>query len=382
MTKTNDNVIDSLRCIGNISKLHSKLSIGIAKNHKIANKVVTKDYSVCNNCNIYKTFQEQKDNLNAVKAIESCQSNCSLILTEKKEVKYINEKNRLKLSDDSCNLTLPKIPLKLYLLFHFMPEIDSLGLIKSLSIISMANTIGCTTKSIRRALLELQEKGYIVFSEAGTVDRVNIVILSYKYNYLSKKDGGTGYIKIPNTVLLEILKADNINDIRLIMRLLFIESKNNPNRGNKDLSNKDKEIDSVSKRRSFVSYNEIKSYLPDYMNSEPAIIEKLNSLKNVFYIEYYDDKIIFETMETSDFVSVKSTAETDALLTFLSFDNYLSEEDSVQLTRLSLRHGLNKTKNALIEATKIYKDKFKEKVDNIAGLVTTIIKNNQILALI
>lgn len=118
------------------------------------------------------------------------------------------------------------------------------------------------------------------------------------------------------------------------------------------------------------------------MNSEPAIIEKLNSLKNVFYIEYYDDKIIFETMETSDFVSVKSTAETDALLTFLSFDNYLSEEDSVQLTRLSLRHGLNKTKNALIEATKIYKDKFKEKVDNIAGLVTTIIKNNQILALI
>lgn len=372
--------IEDLRCIGNISNLSCKTAIGVAKNHKIINTITVKDYSACNNCSVYKKYQSLGKTDERDQLLSSCRESCPLVYKEKEDITYVNETNRLKLDDEAQDKMLPKIPLKLYLLFHFMPEIDSLGTIKNLSIIRLADTLNCTTKSIRRSLEDLQEKDYIIYCNSGSSDLINVSILSYRFNHLTKEDGGTGYIKVPNTVLEEVIKADDINYIRLIFRLLFVESKNNPIRG-KTGENIDDNKDYISKRRSFISFNELKSYLPDYMNSKPMIINILKDMSDVFYIEFYDEKIIFETKKEIDFVSVKADAEVDALVTLFNYKEYLKDDELTDLTNMSLRYGLKRTVSALSEAVSVYKDKLIDSVENLPGLLTTIIRNNEILAL-
>lgn len=374
-------MVNLTKCIANISNKELILcSTGVTDNYKIIDEEQYIDLGECNSCPLYIKHKELTNSTDISSL--GCQESCLKIIKTKEKTTYVNEFNRLKLSKTDMDRKLPKIPLKLFMYLHFSSELDSFGVISNLSIIRLAKEISCTTKSIRRSLQVLQDKNYIAYSTPGNDDVLNVMILSYRDNRRTKAEGGTGYIKVPNTVMERIIDSENINEIRIIIRLLMIEDKNNPMRGKK-ISEKDieKDIDTISKRESFIDYRGLKRFLPKYMNSTPKIMKYVNRLTDLFSVRVKPFDVSFKTKQEADFVEVKSNAETDAILALSRYNDILDNKDLFNLTNLSLRYGIAAIINATEEVVETYSDRVKEKVENISGLIVEVIRRENILAL-
>lgn len=157
--------------------------------------------------------------------------------------KYINEKNRFHV-DDRLRLKLNAIKILIYL--HFQQP-DQNGIIKNIHVNTLAEALGVTSRTIINNFTLLRDYQYIYYCKIGC-GTYNILINGYKER---TKKNGPGYLVVNQKWLSYILKAEDINGLRICIReTLNIDNLNA--KGGSFYNTKES------------PYSTIKRYLPSY----------------------------------------------------------------------------------------------------------------------
>lgn len=107
---------------------------------------------------------------------------------------------------------LSKAQILQYISFHFFP-IDEKGVIKEVSEKRLAETLGCTVKTIRNNNVALEECGLIYFSNGAA--GFNIMINNYSRYF---ETGGSGYLVLDIERFNSYKSIQNVNALRLELR--------------------------------------------------------------------------------------------------------------------------------------------------------------------
>ena len=85
-------------------------------------------------------------------------------------------------------------------------------------------------RSIYNANIKLQEYGYIMLCKDGfTKNRFHVILAEYHTYALTAKDGGRGYATFNLAFLDELVKLDDLNQLRIYLRTaLDLDTNRNP----------------------------------------------------------------------------------------------------------------------------------------------------------
>lgn len=256
-------------------------AIGIQKNHTntyyTESQELDRAASGCFSCPNYKNIEfleylPQETQNDALFQCNHC-SQCVYKTVYKEHIRYINEKNRF-----GSAKRLKGIALKLFVIYHFCNP-DEHGLIKSLSPKELATYLGCTVRSIYNANIKLQEYGYIMLCKDGfTKNRFHVILAEYHTYALTAKDGGRGYATFNLAFLDELVKLDDLNQLRIYLRTaLDLDTNRNP------------ENKLVAK----TPYSTLRLYLPRYC--KPNIIRKaLSAVSNLFQVIFSEESVTLQ----------------------------------------------------------------------------------------
>ena len=361
----------------NVSKKLIVQALGRQGNYKeILTDKIDVENSGCLNCPYYLKNNGQHDK-------EGSCSNCptrQFII----ETKYINEKNRYRV-DDTLRLKVNAIKLLLY--FHFLNP-DSNGIIKNINTKDIAEKLNVSHKTIWNNINLLCDYGYIYWCKSYK-GLINILIQGYKEQ---KEKNGPGYIVVNDEWMGHIMKCDNINTLRIMIR----ETLNIDNQNTTGYFFNTKET----------SYENMRRYLPSYCKRFiiKNVMEKAEDIISGVFETYIKDNTIRFTLKDSCLAKKRKDMqlkENERLLReFLKEYNeninlsltdkvedvrfaYLNEEtrlvpsfsitgnETVNLAHLALTYGLEAVKEALFIVHRHYIAAGLQ-VKNIGGLVRTI----------
>lgn len=277
------------RDTGKIGKGFLIQAVGTQYNYKGYEQVISIDKEICESsgcgtCKLKNKIKRThvanlKDHYKIEKQISTienhnCKWNCpnEAVTISNKNV-YHNEHNKYDISYESKRLS--KLQLKQGLLYHFS-IINEHGIARGLSLKRIAKILNCSVKTVQSNNIKLMNQGYIWVTYIDS-DKFNILLCGYKNYHLEAREGGRGYIQMPNTVLKELLSISNVNALRLeIRKIIEFDNKN-----------------IGAKKSSSVSFDneDIKRLLPKYINYRGAI-ENVLSQQSSLFVTMYDGKSI------------------------------------------------------------------------------------------
>lgn len=187
----------------------------------------------CNKCDTYPTYHLWK-----VKA--------SSDYTE-----YINEKNRY-----GAGKSLKHTAIMLFITYHMICPNQN-GILENISVTELAETLGCSKKSIRYNNRVLCENNYIYLSKGTHPGTVNVCLKEYSTYFQPSQKGGRGFYTLSKELYTSLGELNFTNQLRIILKtLLDNDSAISPYPG---------EITE--------SYQDMKLYLPKYCKRN--IIQKV-----------------------------------------------------------------------------------------------------------
>lgn len=348
-----------VRDFAKIGKSMLVLLSGVQENYKTVETKKTINESVCirTGCPI---FTAKKDNPQAYKeGVFKCEDFCSKAIEEKRTVTYLNETNYFKL-DKYQSSRLSKTQIKQFLFYHFYC-VDSNGLVKNISEKDVAEYIGCSINTVRNNNEKLVQLGLILFSNSGK-GSFNVIIKEYSKYHLTSKKGGTGYLYLTKESFNEIIDIQDVNAIRITLRLLIKE-------------------DSIpvdtdrSKIDSSLSYSDIYRFLPHYTNYRSFIRKRTDAIKNIFSLKEIKNKISF-SMNLNLRAEALKDIKTDNYLSSIrnktsELQIFLKESEIKDIVQMSFQYGINVTMKSLeiLSSEYIYRD---VSIRSIGALIRTI----------
>jgi hypothetical protein len=209
---------------------------------------------------------------------------CSKCPYHNKEIViYKNEANDLKIDKEMCS---SRSQILQFLMYHIL--CDSNGIVRSISDEEIAAKLGVTIKTVQNNNRYFISNNLICKSLKRVRNAYGVYIVDYKSYFKSKENYGRGYLQISDVVFTELLKIKPINELRLAIRELIYNNRVNPYY--------DENVNEF-----FISRDEIKSFLPDYLNSFNKIEEIIeNSTFRVFYKEKVNRGYIFKIKPSYD----------------------------------------------------------------------------------
>lgn len=162
-------------------------------------------------------------------------------------------------------------PLQIKIMLAYFYISNNKGTIYACSKSDLAKFIGCTTKSIDNCNVILQKFGFINYQEIG--NNISVFIRNFSKQYLSKEDGGTGYLVFSKEMFNNILAIKKTHELRLMLKLLINHDAN-----------------SVYGNKNEISFLDLKDFLPYYKHKTYLIIKfvksmisKLNKIKGISF---------------------------------------------------------------------------------------------------
>ena len=268
--------------------------IGVEENYKDVAELngYISDYCTRVGCDTFNLINTLDDNSLKNDIINNyCLRNCPN--SNKKITIYRNEKNFYKIKDV---LLLSKSRLQQYIYYHSL--CDSYGGVFKLSFKQMRETLNYSERTLKENNKFFVDNNLICLSKINS-EYFNLFITGYKDYFKSKEDYGRGYVEISREVVFLLLKATNVNDVRLTIRRL---------------------IESCKQNRFYVcSYNyvkhtfeELKRFLPSYINCPKKINDFIaNSKIKIFNTKITDDAIEYILKDQFDIKKIKAVKEDD-----------------------------------------------------------------------
>lgn len=253
-------------------------AIGLQQNHKdiyyTESQELDRAASGCFACPNYKNIEYYEFMPAEIQQQAcSCCDNCPHAVYKTvyhQHQKYINEKNMYGNAP-----RLKGIALKLFVIYHFKNPDDN-GLVQSLSPKKLAAYLGCTVRSIRNANQKLQEYGYIMLGNDGfSKNYFHVILTEYKTYALTAKEGGRGYATFSQQFLDELIKLEDLNQLRIYLRTaLELDTNRNP----------------MKELRADINYSTLRSYLPRYC--KPNVIRKaLSFVSDIFHVVFDEHSV-------------------------------------------------------------------------------------------
>lgn len=198
--------------------------------------------------------------------------------TRKLDAKARLRIHRLTHNDNSHVPTVKADPIKVYLYIHFCLTDYTKGIAEEMSLAETAQAVGCTEKTVTAALNTLEEKGYISYRKLNP-KYVTVTVNDYAEMFRKAENGGHGYLSFGQEGLEKILKLRHLNEIRIALISVFEACQHEYKSASKSLT-------------TIISIDRYKEALPNYIR--PCHIhEALNSLNN--------DVIVFSNNKYRDY---------------------------------------------------------------------------------
>lgn len=268
--------IGQLNSFARIGKGVISKAIGLQKNHKEvildAPDKLDEVKSGCYFCPYYQEKQE-KIALGLSDADAPCKECSQAVWEHSYSVVYVNEKNRY-----GYQPTLKSYAIKLLLLYHFLQP-DPMGLVKSVRIKDLSETLGCTVQTIHNCNSVLVEYGYCYICNTGWDDGcINVWLAEYKNYHLTANEGGRGYFTMPSSMFWDILSINTLNPLRLTLKgLLEVDNHSN--------------LDTDANVK--ISYKKLRYFLPHYCYRN-RIQKALEQNNPVFSISLDNDYVTYK----------------------------------------------------------------------------------------
>lgn len=231
-------------------------------------------------------------------------------------------------------------------------------IITNTEIASMCNLSVATVISARNSLNEL---GLI---KVESIDKFKhqIIIIGYERLHLTRKEGGTGYVKIAYNMFQELCKLGS-NELRIAFDLILSIDSDSANNYNKS--------DSLTRNYSF-----IKKYLPSYVDCKKKVQEILKKLKGLFNLKFEDNSIKAKEVDSYKVKNYHDTiykGNRKGLKRILKNNNIsFNSKDLTDLVKMSMEYSYTAISNSLmyIFLNNIVIEK------SLGALVRSLIKNS------
>jgi len=211
--------VKALIQFANIGKNVLLQMLGLQKNYHEdimgTRQVIDQDATGCSSC----PYQKQAKLL-GINCQEQCENCSKRKYKEENIVKrvYFNEYNKYG-NAYGYHPRLKCVAIKLMLLFHFQSP-DSDGYCIGLDPEQLANTLGCTTRTVINNFILLQQYNYIKYHKVSQ-HNYNILLVGYKDYYITASQGGRGYYIMPKELFDKIRTLDRVNQLRIVLRELL-----------------------------------------------------------------------------------------------------------------------------------------------------------------
>lgn len=227
--------------------------LGLSKNYKS----FIPGTSHCKSCIAWK-------NLNSYEAVPSSQpfqqalKACSLCPYNSPSTQYINEKNRY---GEECKM--PKNAILLYIGLHFFNP-DEKGIIKNILISDLMKKTGLSKRTLFANIERLVNAHLLAYAQGYYPDTLSFYLTEYSSYFMPAEQGGRGYISMDYKMFEEVKILDNINQLRITLKMLLNSFKDNSLK-----------IEST--------YYDLKRFLPEYFKrfSINKMIDGLNAICSV-----------------------------------------------------------------------------------------------------
>ncbi len=174
---------------------------------------------------------------------------CSFAFSEKKTVRYINEKHRY-----GYRHPLKRNALLIYMYLHFLDP-DENGYVRKIDTEEISEILGCSQRTVINNLSLLDKTGYIMANRLDIPGYFQAFICNYKDIFKKAQQGGRGFLRIGLDFMKALTCFEDVNAIRLAIRsyLSNIEFENKPQ---------------LDKEKSL---RDIKSQLPEYVTRKKLL---------------------------------------------------------------------------------------------------------------
>lgn len=249
--------------------------------------------------------------------------------------------------------------IKQLLLYHSL-MFENNGLSPLLTHEFVADKIGCSVKTARNNIKALENAGYIAYYKQDN----SYVVIIIGYNKYHKKNNIGGYMNLNKKVLNKILKAETINELRLLLHIVV----------------KADSIKVANKKNFSFKYRDLFTILPSDIYKKEQIYSLFNKIADtlkMFNIEITDDRILIKPDKVMDNEYNKkkvSKFNKRALKKFFkSMFFKLGDKDRDDLMQLSMQYG----KQVVINTLKAFdiKNKYND-IKELGSYLRTLIRLN------
>lgn len=179
----------------------------------------------CKNCpffhemQTYKLFPESFEYNNACAKCKECNDYHAYhvwdVNTSSDYSEYINEKNRY-----GAGKSLKYNAIMLFITYHMICT-DQNGILKNISISELAETLGCSKKTIRYNNEVLYQNNYIYLSKGIHSGTVNVCLKEYSTYFLPSQNGGRGFYTLSKELYTSLTELKYTNQLRIILKTLL-----------------------------------------------------------------------------------------------------------------------------------------------------------------
>jgi hypothetical protein len=168
---------------------------------------------------IYDPFPESPEYINADKNCKKCTDYQTYHLwsvkTSPDYTEYVNEKNRY-----GAGKSLKFNAIMLFITYHMICT-EQNGVLKNISIRELADTLGCSKKTIRYNNRVLCDNNYIYLSKGELSGTVNICLKEYPTYFQPAQKGGRGFYTISDKLFESLKELKLTNQLRIILKTLL-----------------------------------------------------------------------------------------------------------------------------------------------------------------
>lgn len=338
-----------------------------------------RDISVCEqmNCSRLVLSPSTYSKNEAKNILNDIEPNLNLDIKEKLiEIKDKSEYFKTK----SDTFKLSKYQLLQFLLYHFLVKQKD-GIIHNIKEKEIANILNCTVKTVRNNNYILKELNLITFFRVD-IGIIDVEIRGYSDYFLSKEEGGKGFIRISKNFFNGLLNMshENVNSLRLALYEL-IEYDNLRASKRYEMNFKDTDVYSFTR-----TIKNIKNLLPKrfFKKKILSLIEIINKNK-IFTISKEDRILTFKLNKDMNgyiqFIELDKSYKnliSNRLDKFKSlFKIKFTEKDLKDLIDLSFLYSIKAVNNCLdlFSSSENAKDDVRSGNIEIGAYVRTLIKN-------
>lgn len=262
---------------------------------------------------------------------------------------------------------LSKTQIAQFLLYHFY-HVDERGVIRDVQEKDIAETLGCTVKTVRNNNVIFEEIGLIYHSRSS--NGINIKLVEYP-RYFDKN--GYGYIELSYERFEELIQIEKVNSLRLEIRKELVYDNNEAKR-------KYKHDYSPSK----ISFHDFKTFAPKYTHYRGMLEDITEQGTNTFKTVIKDDNSIYFVLEegkrsSRELKELKKEEYAEAISNYLDQRKVLgltSQVDRMDFVQLAFEYSLNRVYRALDTFINEEHVLGLQVTKNIGGRVRTIIRQH------